>query len=349
MKKTLILVTLLITAFTLTGCTEAQQQQLKMMTSENTLSALAYISTSFLDEQVEVSPELNGGILRLSNTDTGTDTDTSPTTEVEEELDQVNIYLDKLKSFMSNGTEQFGSITEQVSDNELYSKMIVISVDSEEFVLYYNIDVLSNEITGIFILDGVEYQVVAQNDLADAEDFEADIDDDEDDELDKDEDDEDDELDKDEDDEEDEIEYGMELVATNGTDSITIKYEVEIEDDENSQEFMIVKDIAGIVSELSIEIEQEEDEFKLSINDGNLYEFKVELEDDETEYKLEYEVDGVKGEIKITEYINELGETVYEYEIEEDGNHVEVEKDDPDEDDDEDEDDEELEETSNNL
>lgn len=387
MKKLLILVTTLLIALTLSGCDTAAETN--MMSSKNALSVLSYISASFLDENVESNETVSMGSINLSvNTE---ENSMEPQTEIEDELEQVNIYMDKLKSFMEFGASGFGSIEEEPSDRSEYTFMIRITVEENEFLLYYNIDVLSNEIDGLFILDGVEYTITAQNSLIDADEFEHDEDDtdeedpiidevdpgtDEEDpitdgeggatttstlngietmsnELDDD-DDEDYEHEEDDDDDEDyiheeendedydheenqnETEYHMTLIARNGDDVIVIEYEVEQEGSETEESFKIEKQIGGITTELEIKIEVEEDEYVLEIKEnGNQYKFKMEQESqDEVTYKLEYEVDGVTGEVEITVTINELGETIYSYDISEDGDEVEIEMEDPDHDDD---------------
>ena len=76
--------------------------------------------------------------------------------------------------------------------------------------------------------------------------------------------------------------------------------------------------------------------------------FKREMEDEETTYKLKYSVNGVEGEVKIIEKVNELGDTVYEYKIKEGDKSSTVEKEEPNhhsDDEDEDEDEEESEST----
>ena len=90
---------------------------------------------------------------------------------------------------------------------------------------------------------------------------------------------------------------------------------------------------------------------KIDVKDGeDSYTFKQETEDEgEVEYKLTYNVDGVSGTVKITEYTNELGEVVYEYKISEGNRERDVERGRPDYDfDDDDEEEEDEEEEENN-
>lgn len=380
MKKIITLVFLFITALSLSACTTSTSELLGLtaLTSEESLASLSYLSAGILDTTSNNEP--NTTLLaftptRLSNTE-------ETTMEIETELDEVNIYMDKLKSFIENGPDQFGTIVPENSDRVEYSEKLTITVGEEVYVLYYNIDILSQEITGIFVVGTIEYDITATNSLEDSASLGKDDDDfdeenkgnsedpleDDDDDLEeenkensedpsKDDDDleeenkknsedlsENDEDDGEEDDNQDETEYKMVLIATNGLNTIKITYKLETEENEVSQKFVVEKDIDGVQSEVEIKIEQEEDEYKIEIKeDRNEYSFKREIEDDEITYKLEYEVNGVEGEVKITVTINEFGEEVYNYQIKEDGNEKEVEKDKPDsqgfdEDDDDEED-----------
>ena len=139
----------------------------------------------------------------------------------------------------------------------------------------------------------------------------------------------------------------MVLTAYNGDNFVQVTYKIEVEDDETETKFTLVSYIDGIEKEVFMKISVEEDEYKITIEEeGNEFTFKREVEDEETTYKLKYKVNGVEGEIKIIETVNDLGETVYEYKIKEGDVAKDVEKDEPGHhsDDDEDEEDEETEE-----
>ena len=342
MKKILLLaLTLTLTLF-ISACTNEQIEGLLALSSEESLASLSYLSTGILDvktdEPVAFTPKR---LSTINNND-------EESTEIETEIDDVNIYMDKLKAFIDNGPDAFGQIVEEVSDRVEYANMQLITVGEDEYILYYNVDVLTSEITGLFVIGSVEYEITATNSLEDSDEIgeENDDDDDNSDELDTDDDDDEFETEDESDDfDEEENEQKMVLVATNGEDTITITYKLETEEDDTTQKFEIEKNIAGVESELEIKISVEEDEYKLTIKeDENEYSFKREVEDDgEVVYKLKYEVNGVKGEVKITETVNELGEVVYTYKIKENNKDKEVELDEPDSDgfDDDDEDDEE--------
>ena len=276
----------------------------------------------------KTDPVVSNGIVRLSDTD-------EP--EINSELDQVNEYMDRLKEFMENGTDSFGNAVEGVSDNPLYTFMITFTVNEEEYVIYYNIDILTLEISGVLIIGDVEYVIEVTNTLADKYALD---DDDDNDEIDD---------DDDEDSQEgnqDETEHKMILTAYNGDDFVKVIYKIETDEDETETKFTLISNIAGVEREVFMKISIEEDEYKITIEeDENEYTFKREIEDFETTYKLKYTVNGVEGEVKITETVNELGETVYEYKIKEGDISSTVEKDEPghhsDEDEEENEEDEE--------
>jgi hypothetical protein len=350
MKKIFGVIILSLIAIGFSACSMNGNDVTKL-SSEESLSSMAYISANLLDLNAAQTPTS----LMLSDTDP---------LEVEDEIDEVNDYLVILKSFMENGSTNFGNIEVVESDRVLYENLINITVSGEVYSLYYNVDSVTDEVSGIFVIDDIEYEISAYNDLEDKDEFEADDNDDEEDDFDNENDDDEEEFDNDDDDLEatsetddeedfnndsdeeegfdDENEEKMVLIARNGEDYIEMTYKVETEEDEVESKFEMKSSINNEIKEITIKIENEEDEYKVEIEDGNnYYEFKREIESDEIEYKLEYKVNGVEGEIKITETQDELGDTVYQYEIEEEGKSKEIEVD---EDDDDDDDEEEIEE-----
>ena len=347
MKKLLAVIAIAILGIGISACSVNETNQI--LTSEQSLVSMAYLSTSLL------SMNDNSSSNALSNTLS------DDQFEVDGELETVNEYLEMLKAFMENGAGDFASITEMDSDREMYTYMINISVMDQKFVLYYNIDQETNEISGIFVIGEEEYVIEVYDNLEDDDD---DLDVEDDDDLY--EEDEEDEEDEDEGEEKDDMSFNlltesteepttefdstsgatvnesndserkMVLIARNGDNYIEMTYKVENEEDETETKFEMESFINGVENEIVIKIENEKDEYKVEIEDGdNYYEFKKEFEDEGIEYKLEYQVNGVEGEIKITETTDEFGETVYIYEIDEEGKYKEVEIDD---DDDEEED-----------
>ena len=365
MKKLLGIIFLGLAAITFTACTVTPAQE--KLSSEESLASMAYLSANFLN--LAGDSTASGLAVTLSDDDL----------EVEQELESINEYLELLKVFMENGATDFAAIEETASDRAEYTYMINITVVEEVYVLYYNVNAETSVISGIFVINGEEYTIQAYNNLEDKAEFE----DDDDDDLYEDDDDEDDEDDEDLDDlsfknlsevttesattEEptteidgssgvttevaagnDDEKEKMVLIATNGENTIKMTYKTETEDDEVETKFEMETMINGIEKEISIEIKVENKEYKVEVEDGdNSYEFKREIESDGIKYELEYQVNGVEGEIEIFESTNELGETVYTYEIEEEGKYKEVEIDD--EDDSEEDEDDDLEDTGYNL
>lgn len=374
MKKLLGIIFLGLLAITFAACTVTPAQE--KLSSEESLASMAYLSANFLN----LASDSTASALAVTLSDDDL--------EVEQELENINEYLELLKVFMENGATDFAAIEETASDRAEYTYMINITVVEEVYVLYYNVDAETSVISGIFVINGEEYTIQAYNNLEDKDEFEDDEDDDDDD-LYEDDDDEDDEDDDDLDDDDlddlsfknlseattesptteapttevdgssgvtteveagndDEKEEKMVLIATNGENIIKMTYKTETEDDEVETKFEMKTMINGIEKEISIAIKVENKEYKIEVEDGdNSYEFKREIENDGIKYELEYQVNGVEGEIEIFETTNELGETVYIYEIEEEGKYKEVEIDD--EDDSEEDEDDDLEDTGYNL
>lgn len=331
MKKLLIFIITLGFVVTLSACTTAELNNLKdmikndVLSSKESLATLSYLSGSFVDvdnnESVASSPR------PLANTEE---------TEIETELDQVNVYMDRLKEFMENGTDTFGSAVEEVSDNPLYAFKISFTVNEETYFIYYNVDVSTLEISGILVIGDVEYVIEVSNSLLDKSELEND-------EEDVDTEDEDEDL-EDLDLDSEESEQKMVLTAYNGNNFVQVTYKVETDDEETETKFELKSNIDGVERKVFMKISVEEDEFKIKIEeDGNEFTFKSEVEDDEAVYKLKYKVNDVEGEVKIIEKVNDLGETVYEYNIKEGNKSSKVEKVEPDYHNDNDDDDEEEE------
>lgn len=302
MKKVYLLVATLLITLTLSACGSNEENiQYGEFSSQEALVSMSYLSAGILDTTQHNIQASNNGVL-LSSLLT---TEEAPETEIETELDEVNVYLDKLKGFIENGPSGLGNVSEETSDNELYDYKIVIVVEEQEYILYYNVDEITEEISGVFVIGNVEYQIVVEENTLVDEDEEAE-----------------------EPEEDDETEEKMVLVATNGVDTIKITYKKEIDETEESVKFKLEKNIEGVESVVEVKIVTEEDEYKVVIKDGdNEYSFKVETEDGETMYKLMYEVNGVKGQVKIKIRIDEVtGEEYYAYQIIEMGKNRSVDK-----------------------
>ncbi len=352
MRKRLLFMATLSFVLALSACTTADSNDLTdlampaTLTSSESLSTLAYLSGSMLDID-NADSTVSTNLFMLSDTDE---------TEIETELDTVTEYMDQLQEFMDNGTASFGSVVQEVSDNPNYAFMVTFVVNGETYFIYYNTDTLTLEISGIMLIGEVEYIIEVSNTLADNESLESHDNDDLDHEDDDDADNylEEDVLDEesgatvdsetdteeiddttnteDEDHDEDiDNEEQMVLTAYNGDDFVKVVYKVETSDEETETKFTLTSNIANVEREVFMKISIEENEYKVSIEeDGNEYTFKREIEDGETTYKLEYDVNGVEGEVKIIETVNDLGKIVYEYQIKEGDKSSTVEIEEPD-------------------
>ena len=147
------------------------------------------------------------------------------------------------------------------------------------------------------------------------------------------------------DEDEDEFEYDLDGIMIIGDQTYILTGEREVEEDEESIEFIAKLDNLNyieseykiesdeiefeikvvlngeVVSETKIEIKYEEDETKIELEfiDGEnkgIYEFKYEMEEDQPVLKIEFDVliDGVhrKGEMVVSIHVDEVtGETTY--------------------------------------
>ncbi|MCK5731547.1 MAG: hypothetical protein KAH13_00865 [Tenericutes bacterium] len=366
MKKLIILVFAMFTSIALIGCDSASLASLTddfEMDSQTSLVSLSYLSAGFLDLNTSTDTKVMEFALLADGEEP----------VVEEDLDEINVYFDLLKSFIDNGSTNFGNIELEISDRLEFANKINVSVGEDIYVLYFNVDVTTGEITGIFVIGDIEYTITASNSLDDSEEFEDEYDDEDEDDMDDEDEfeDEDEEEIEDEDEmetedemeaedetedevdsevgaseatdiafnlsddseaevEDDSNEQKMELVATNGEDTIRITYKVETDGNEQETKFVVKKDIGGVESEIQVKISSEDDEYKVELEDGeNHYQFKQEMESDGNVYKLEYEVNGVEGEIVITETTDDTGNAVYEYKIKEGDKEKQIDKDEP--------------------
>ncbi len=285
MKKILFITMTLFTVLILGACTnnEEKNEMIPLSTSES-LASLSYLSTSFLDA-TNNAENLSRNILVKNMAD-------EETIIIEEELDEVNVYMDKLKSFIDNGTKEFANVDNSESEKTEYQSKMSFTVSNETYILYYNENQETKEITGIFVIGEVEYDIEVINSLES----------------------------------EKESVNMMQLLATNGNDTVKIVYNKSEESDQFIK-FHIEENISGITSTVDMKITREEYKYKVSVEDETgKYVFKTSTEDDNANYRLEYEVDGTKGFVMILEKTNELGEKTYEYKIHENGKQKSVEK-----------------------
>jgi hypothetical protein len=326
MKKLLLLAVTVVTGLTMSACSSLEDfnNAVSTLSSSESLAVLSYVSGSMLDTET-IDPNASSNLTFLNETD-------EPT--IYDEIEDINVYVDRLKVFIESGTEDFGNIQAQVSDNPDYMFEINITIEGNLYVLYYNIDE-TGTLSGEMVIGEETYELtVLENKLEDkneldVDDDDIDTDDEADDELDtEDSDHDDDENDVDtEEDSDDENEVKMTLLATNGENTIRVKYKAETEENESKTVIEMEKNMNGVESFSSIEIKEEENEYKVTVReDGLELQFKAENEDGETEYKLTYSNEGVEGEIRIKAEYNEEGELVYRYQIREDGKNYQYEK-----------------------
>lgn len=328
MKKIFLVAIAIITAFTLSGCTnDGNNDDLTLteaLSSEQSLATLSYLSVGFLDF---TSPaDASSQVAFLSAKDDNE-------TVIEGELDEVNVYIDRLKALIDNGVEDFGTVNEDASDNELFEFKLTFTVEEEVYMIYYNIDADTAEMTGIIVIGDVEYEFEVLDNINQYEHNEEnkpenvgkgkDVDK---------EDESDTEVDTEETDvDTEESETKMVLVATKDDDTIKIIYKSEVEEDESTIKFYVEQTIDGVYKEMSLRITNEEDGTKIKIADGDdEYTFKSSIEEDVTVYMLQYKVDDTKGMVRITEIVDEDGNITYDYFIQEAGRERHTQRQEPD-------------------
>lgn len=314
----------------LSACTntneEVPENQIDALEAEESLATLSYLANGF----IRLSPQTvsNTSVAFLANGNGFV---------IEEEMDEVNVYMDRLKLFINDGTDSLGSVETTTSEREEYENKLVFSVEEESFELHYNVSELTGEITGILLVGDVEYTISATEDFEeDSETGEAILEDDDETDLE----DEDDEADVEDDEEENESK--MVLVAVNGDDSIKVTYKLEQEEDESTVKFHLLETISGVEREIKMKMVSEEDHYKITVEDEDgKYTFKQNGDEDGvTMYKLEYDINGTKGQVMIRETVNENGELEYEYRIQEKGQNKTIRRGRPEEEEEDDTEDE---------
>ncbi len=258
----------------------------------------------------------------LSNTTT---TATNSGLNVEPELDNVNIYFDKLKSFMDNGADSVLSIQEEPSTNSNYEQQVTYTLEGITYIVYYTLTNVSGQdmadtttdtvtttessetttdtkdnfsqyfqLEGLMIIDGVEYNLT-----------------------------------------------GFSTVGDNGGQNMWFETEdsnhtsnhvkVTIKDEAGNQKFSINSMIDGVEKSSDLKFVQEGGNTNILLNlyDGNetsFYHFKKINEDNKTIYMLNYIVGGINGRIQIFVSIDENGNPIYTYHINEGNKSKVIEK-----------------------
>jgi hypothetical protein len=322
MKKILTFLLLAVFGLTLSGCTLGEIEELNAtLSSQESLAILSYVSGSFLDTKTE-SPSASAFAF-LSDTD-------EPV--VGDEIDDINVYVDRLKVFIENGTEGFGDVQLGISDREDYDFMMSVEIEDDSYLIYYSVSD-TDGVTGIIVVGESEYTIevlennynesndlipeqaqVNRNNAEDDED-EADTEDDEDEaDTEDDEDEADTEDDEDEADTEDDEDEADTEDDEDEADTEDDEDEADIEDDEDEEESETKMVLIASDGENTIRVayknEVEDDESKTVISitktiNGveSFSKMTIKQEDDET--KLIIEEDG--------------DEYVFKAEVEDDG------------------------------
>lgn len=254
------------------------------------------------DNKIALSTYIAGGILASADTiDEQTairlrrdiyyplqNTETTEELKIEGVLPEVNVYFERLKFFLDEGVKGF-EVQEKASSREGYEIELNYNVDGEPYTIYYNKDV-DNRLSGLLIYNQMEFELVG--------DIESEVE-----------------------------EYEVKFKAIDNTNQgnwIEIELETEDERDEYEFEMEMKMVINGAYKEVKMDysIEYDEESIELEIYDNNRlskYEFEKERENDRVVYQFEYEVDNVKGEVKVLETVDETGKPVYRYKINEEG------------------------------
>ena len=240
-------------------------------------------------------------------------------TEFETGIVEFNAYFDMLRAFMEE--EPFGNdfLVEELTEGD-YSTKITFMVDGTTYIFLINLE--DSLLTGKLEVNNLILDVVGKL-------------------------------------EENNDELRFEITATNGQDYIEIDYQVE-SDDEIEKTYGLTSYINGVTKEKEIKISVENDQIKVKLKEGNTeYELEKDVENGQVQYNLQYHIGEIEGEAIIFDAIDEFGNTIFTYQINEDGHEREVdvdkdddedhddEEDEDEEDDEEDEEDEDYEDTSN--
>ena len=213
--------------------------------------------------------------LNFNQTDLTSETDVPETEEVSE-------YIALLESYINEGPDVFGSITELESDLVEYTYKLVITVQEELYEIYYNADEF-DILSGMVVFDGINYDI--QLPVVDDSDEEEELEEDD--------------------------ETTLFFLAVNGEDVIEISYTIE----ENEVEVEIMSIITGEENESCLKIEFEEDEFELKVvRNGIQMTFSEETEEELVSYQLIYHNGPLKVIVSAEPSVDDLGNVVYEYE-----------------------------------
>lgn len=299
MKKILTLAVLLMGVFTLVGCSSTMDvpNELTGLTENESIATMSYLSSGLLNFSDPVVEPVASGSIFLADEEK---------LVIEDDLEEVNQYMEQLKVFMHEGTDNFGKVTETESDLPEYEFKLEFVVQGEVYVIYYNVDAETGDYSGVIIINDVTYELEAAivEEEQNPEDTEPSNTEEE--------------PKQEENKETAELKHKFRLTARNGEDFVSITYKKEIEEGETTLKFHMYEYKNEIERELQMKITHEENEMKIKIeSEGKEFTFKRNVEEGETVYKLKYKIGETKGEVKIIETEDEFGELHYRYQVRE--------------------------------
>ncbi|PAT02166.1 hypothetical protein CI105_02140 [Candidatus Izimaplasma bacterium ZiA1] len=199
--------------------------------------------------------------------------------EIDNELDHVNLYFDKFKSFMNDE-----SLTTSLNLKESTMSGYQYRLDFEAYNLNYQLHFNFNDgdINGLLKSDNEEFTIngafVQQGDNS-----------------------------------------SFSIKAQNGSNYIEIIRDEKNEGSESKLELRINERINSRFTNKEVVIKTEESEKVITVTDnGNSYKIKSQI-NEEYQYRLEYHFNGVDGVLEINETIDNEGNQSYSYKITENG------------------------------
>ena len=307
MRRNIVFAIILIALLVIVGCTPTTTPEetdttkttpgaAKELPTDNKIALSTYIAGGVLAsrDKIEQTPQASRMILPLQ---------TEEELKIEKILSEVNVYFDRLKFFLDEGVEGI-VVQERASSREGYEVELNYQIDDEQYTIYYN-EVSKDRLTGLLLYNNVEFELIGEI-------------------------------------ENEEEEYEIKFKAidtTNEANWVEIELETEDESDEYEFESQMKMVINGAYKEVKVEysVENEEQSIELEINDNgdiSQYEFDREQDDGGIVYKIEYEVENVQGEVAVLETVDETGNPIYRYKIEEEGKRKDIDFDRDDDDDD---------------
>lgn len=242
------------------------------------ISTLAYVSSAMLNDEIVLANSTS--IMFLADGD-------DPL--VESELDDINIYFDKLKYFVDY-TVPFEDIllTEHLLNDYLYT--ITFTLDDVVYTMNFNIE--DDILTGEMLFSDKTFDLAGTYINNDTE-------------------------------------QTFEIEAISGLDSMKVSVNTENTTEETKLKLQIQSKIANQVKEKTIEIKDENDEQIVVITEGDSeFKLKKEVTAEYT-YKFEYKIGTTEGVLEIEETVDDQGNSEYNYTIKENGNEKVVTKPEP--------------------